>query len=971
MGVIQSAIDTASYNGNSPSASVAVTINGVTAGSSLLAFVTWNGSAVSCTGVSDGGAYTLGQSVYSSFTEQNSRIALLEAASSGSHTVVASFSANASYRAIRVIEIDGVGALDAWTGINTASPSTATDALTSGSVTSTDNNAIVVGLAINVDTSVAPSAGTAFTSHYSDAVTGDRIESRTQATAGSTSALFTAADTSPHQAFVVVFRALAAGQSARPDADVTDGAWTPSTGTDNYACIDEATANDADYISVSSNSAVRMGLSALNTPQSGTRTLRYRTSGSVAKKLVARLIEGSNTVVQSWTVDPLPSAVTQYNQTVTGSISNYGDLDVEFETADATSPPSPSVSFGAIGTGASGGTTVTPSYPSGITAGQYLTCHVSSGATNSEIPTTPSGWTLLATEASTDGTFGVDTGPRRHTVFGKVADGTESGTLTVSITNGNTCRGSIIRWTKSQGSYQWSVVGQGANDSTSGTGFSATTAAIDWAVGDACAVGVGQRVDSATQSAQSLTASGITFGARTNRESTAVTTGNDHRHVIDTFAAVSSGSGSVATTWAYTASAAVSGGCVVVRLREIPPTEFARVTWAALEVPAGSASSDVAAAALAQAAATATLSTSIRLNAAALAVSTASGGLIVPINLSASAAALAASSGALTTSIRISAAALAQAAATAGLNAQSLLASIAIANAAGSASLLTSIRLDADSQAASLASAQLVTAIRLDGDALAQALAGGAITTSIRLAADASATAGGTAALGGSSALSANAMATASASAQALTSIRMQAAAFANALASGTLYGPITFSANAQAQAAASAALGTQIRLLASGAAQASSSAALDTGILLAAQSVSTSAAGGSLSTVIRLQANAAAASAASAALLMQSDLAATATGSSAASASLITQIRMSAAALATAASGGALVTRIDLGAAAAAAPGATASLQALPAIIVLNPRFVAVQRDRALRCTQAARTFRRAQRNRDFRAVA
>lgn len=226
------------------------------------------------------------------------------------------------------------------------------------------------------------------------------------------------------------------------------------------------------------------------------------------------------------------------------------------------------VTFGAIGTAANGGTSVAPSYPSGITSGQYLTCQVSSGATNSETPTTPSGWTLLATGASTDGTYGVDTGPRRMTVFGKIADGTESGTLTVSITNGGTCRGSIIRWTKA-GSGAWVVSAQGGDDSTSGTGFSATFSSMNWNTGDATLVAVGQRVDTVTQSSQSLTASGVTFGAITNRESTAVTTGNDHRHVVDTLAAVTGTSNvNAAPTWSYTGSAACSGGAVVVRLRE-------------------------------------------------------------------------------------------------------------------------------------------------------------------------------------------------------------------------------------------------------------------------------------------------------------------------------------------------------------------------------------------------------------------
>ena len=226
------------------------------------------------------------------------------------------------------------------------------------------------------------------------------------------------------------------------------------------------------------------------------------------------------------------------------------------------------VTFGAIGTGANGSTTVAPSYPASITAGQYLVLVVTSGATNSGTPTTPSGWTFLATGASTDGTYGVDTGPRRVTVFGRVADGTETGTQSVSITNGGTCRGTISSFTRS-GSGSWVVEAQGADDSTSGTGFSATGASMNWNTGDVAIVAVGQRVDTVTQSAQSLTATGVTFGTRTNRASTAVTTGNDHRHVVDTFAAVTSTSDvDAAPTWAYTGSAACSGGVVFVRLRE-------------------------------------------------------------------------------------------------------------------------------------------------------------------------------------------------------------------------------------------------------------------------------------------------------------------------------------------------------------------------------------------------------------------
>lgn len=238
------------------------------------------------------------------------------------------------------------------------------------------------------------------------------------------------------------------------------------------------------------------------------------------------------------------------------------------------------VSFVAIGTGSNGSTSVTPSYPAGIAANQYLVCMVSSGGTGNPTPSTPGGWTSLGSATTTDGTYGVDTGPRRMTAFGKIADGTESGTLSVTITSGDTCRATISSFSKA-GSGSWVVDGVTANDSGAHTSISMAGAALTWNTGDATIVGVSQRVDTATQSSQSLTASGVTFGARTNRASTAVTTGNDHRHVVDTFAAITGTSAiSAAPTWAYTASAAASAAGMIIRLREYtaPVTNLVYIT---------------------------------------------------------------------------------------------------------------------------------------------------------------------------------------------------------------------------------------------------------------------------------------------------------------------------------------------------------------------------------------------------------
>lgn len=374
-------------------------------------------------------------------------------------------------------------------------------------------------------------------------------------------------------------------QAARPSSDVSAGTWTPSTGASLAGTIDETPFSDTDYDSATANGTFRVNLSAVSTPDTGTRTVRFRAGGSSAKKLIATLIEGSSTTVASTTIDPLPAAVTAQSFTVSGAIGNYADLDLSFQVADATTTPTPSVTFGAIGTGANGGASVAPTYPASITSGDLLVLTVTSGGATSPTPSTPSGWTSQGSYVTTDGTYGIDTGPRRVTVFTKPADGTETGTLSVTITGGDSCRGSIMRLSKGQASYVWDIAATGGNYSANGTAVSVTGGAIGFAPGDLVIVSNGQRVDTATQSAQALTASGITFGTRTNRASVAVTTGNDHRHVIDSIP-VSTGTASVAPTWSYTASAACSAAIHILRIREVPPTEFARVTFAEFEVPA-------------------------------------------------------------------------------------------------------------------------------------------------------------------------------------------------------------------------------------------------------------------------------------------------------------------------------------------------------------------------------------------------
>jgi hypothetical protein len=67
------------------------------------------------------------------------------------------------------------------------------------------------------------------------------------------------------------------GQTSYPNADISDGSWTPSAGTDLYAAI--ADSSDTTYIRSSAGAAsdpTTIALAPLSTPQAGIVTLRVR-----------------------------------------------------------------------------------------------------------------------------------------------------------------------------------------------------------------------------------------------------------------------------------------------------------------------------------------------------------------------------------------------------------------------------------------------------------------------------------------------------------------------------------------------------------------------------------------------------------------------------------------------------------------------------------------------------------------------
>lgn len=304
------------------------------------------------------------------------------------------------------------------------------------------------------------------------------------------------------------------------------------------------------------------------------------------------------------TLDPATAAYTlRYQKNGAGG---YVAVPVGASVPEAYSQPT----WGAAGTAGSGTTSCTPAYPTGISsATSKLFCMVTGRSNTADtVPTMPAGWTRIGGLEGGTGTWGVDLGTRRVDFFQKdTVTGSESGTVTVSLagTTANTLRATIFRVGVASG-YGIDVEFVSGADASNDTSYSAaatTNATFD--SNRLVLIGTAQNVDTGTASSRAISATGVTFGTLTNRADTAVTNGNDHRHILNSVP-VSSGSGTVAPTFSYTISASGSGPTAFLVLRgrlpavtnEIyiaPSANIAaggEATTAQLTAPSGKSTSD-------------------------------------------------------------------------------------------------------------------------------------------------------------------------------------------------------------------------------------------------------------------------------------------------------------------------------------------------------------------------------------------
>ena len=233
---------------------------------------------------------------------------------------------------------------------------------------------------------------------------------------------------------------------------------------------------------------------------------------------------------------------------------------------------------GALAYSAAGGTTVAPAYPASTAAGDLLVLIIGMkpSTANSGSVTTPDGWSSIISITGAGGygnALAADTGNTNLFTYYKVADGTESGSLTVTIATNNISWAQIYRFS-TNATKSWSVVGATGEDVTQGTAVSINmtsnpgVTAGDYIIG---AMVIPTDVTTPSQfSAEALSQTGITFGTVTEISEPDSATGNQ----IGGFtyqSSVSSGTSSGAPTLTATAGGTVTnvrGPGVFIRIRE-------------------------------------------------------------------------------------------------------------------------------------------------------------------------------------------------------------------------------------------------------------------------------------------------------------------------------------------------------------------------------------------------------------------
>jgi hypothetical protein len=123
---------------------------------------------------------------------------------------------------------------------------------------------------------------------------------------------------------------------ARPISDTDAVGWTPSSGGDLYAMIDESTYSDTDYIYTQTpNADAEVALTSMSDPGvSYGHVARYRARAENGGQVKVGVYEGA-VLVQEWT-DTLTADFATFEHAVTNEVTDYAALRLRFTALEAT-----------------------------------------------------------------------------------------------------------------------------------------------------------------------------------------------------------------------------------------------------------------------------------------------------------------------------------------------------------------------------------------------------------------------------------------------------------------------------------------------------------------------------------------------------------------------------------------------------------------------------------------------------------
>lgn len=226
------------------------------------------------------------------------------------------------------------------------------------------------------------------------------------------------------------------------------------------------------------------------------------------------------------------------------------------------------ITFVSAAAPSTGTTSVSPAYPSSPSSEDLILCFIASKEPASD-PTHSSGFTLLAKkDGVAGGAVGANSGPTSIFIFYKESDGTESGTVTFSISGGDSSVGRMALYSKT-GGYTWDYANYtSGEDTTNGTGVSVAGAGgIDLSSGDMILGTFSGTRGNTSSSARAFSGSGMTFATADERIDSSNSSSPGVMLLVSDAQVTTGNNNTPTATW--TLAAGSLGPAIILRLREV------------------------------------------------------------------------------------------------------------------------------------------------------------------------------------------------------------------------------------------------------------------------------------------------------------------------------------------------------------------------------------------------------------------